>query len=121
MDVESNFSKIKIGNDNGKRTSESSGSYTVSNSAARMTFSTQRNSKTEAETGGDHRQPPPRRKDSEDPPKRVRPSSTRSERSSKKSANIQVAQNKAYMARVKIHANIPASMSAGKTPYKIFG
>ena len=116
MDVESNFSKINISKsaDNGKRTSESSGSYTVSSSAARITFSNQRNSRISSDAEGSQR---PRRKgeQQEAPDKstrRVRPTSTRSERS-KNSANFQVTQNKAYMARVKIHQNIPSSLSAG--------
>lgn len=115
MDVESNFSKINISKsaDNGKRTSESSGSYTVSSSAARITFSNQRNSRISSDAEGSQR---PRRKgeQQEAPDKstrRVRPTSTRSERS-KNSANFQVTQNKAYMARVKIHQNIPSSLSA---------
>ena len=116
MDLDSSFAKMHLSNsskcENGKRTSESSGSYTVSNSAARLTFNNQRSSRISSdvdvangqESGGER--------------VRRRPQSARQDRANRHSGpNLQVTQNKSYnqLSRIKIHQNIPSSYSAGES------
>ena len=98
-DVETGLSKLHLSRsfpDNGKRTSESSGSYTVSNSAARLTFNSQRKSGKNSEISGDSR-------------RRIRPGASRSSNESnmKQLNALQVAQNSNYSARVKINQKLP--------------
>ena len=96
-DVETGLSKLHLSRsfpENGKRTSESSGSYTVSNSAARLTFNSQRKAGKNAEISSDSR-------------RRVRPGSSRSSNESnvKQLNALQVAQNSNYSGRNRITIN----------------